>query len=165
MSTATSSRRLARVCLDARLLVRRLRLRRLRLGPNDIDTPLEVRPVINANACALDIADQAALVADGDLFRHLDIAADAAEDRRLARLDVATYFTVGADGDQAVRFENAFDIAIHQQLFAGANLALDGHGRAYYCRLLWSAHRHGGRRRRGRRAWRRHPDRFPLRGG
>src|SRR5260370_31948248 len=69
---------LAGVRLDSRLAHYRLR-GDFRLGPDDVDAPLEVRAIVDADARALDVADQTSLFPNRNFFRHDDIAADAAE--------------------------------------------------------------------------------------
>ena len=46
------------------------------LGTDDIDAALEIGAVVDADAGGLDVADETALLADGDLLGDLDVAFD-----------------------------------------------------------------------------------------
>src|ERR1019366_7401960 len=95
---------LAGVRLYPRLALHRLR-RHFRLRPHDVDAPLEIRPILDADPTAFDVADQPPLFPYRDLLRHLDIAVDAPEDRDLARLDVPPHLSVRSHRQQALRFQ------------------------------------------------------------
>src|SRR5579883_277049 len=95
----------------------------LRLRADDVDAAFEVRAVVDADAGGLDVADETALLADGDLLSDLDVAADGAIDGYLAGANVGFDLAVWADSDGALGFDGAFDVAFHHQLFAAADLA------------------------------------------
>src|SRR4051794_15689228 len=82
-------------------------------GTDDVDAAFEVGAVVDADAGRFDVADQTALFADRDLLGDFDVAFDGAEDGDLPGLDVRLHFAVGADGDRAERFEEAFHFTIH----------------------------------------------------
>src|SRR5258707_276212 len=82
------------------------------IGPQNIDAALEVGAVIDADAGALDVADQAALLADGNFAGDLYVAADTAEDHHLARFDVCPDLAVRTDGEEALRFQESLHVAI-----------------------------------------------------
>src|SRR5690349_3780989 len=105
------------------------------LGSNDVDAALEIRAVVDADAGALDVSDETPLFADRDLFGDFHVAADAAENDHFASLDVRANLAVGTYGEQALRFQRAFDIAIHQQFLPRADLAFHAHGRPNRGRL------------------------------
>ena len=81
-----------------RFVLRGLRRMHLRLRPRDVDAAFEVGAVVDADAGGLDVADEASLVADGELLQGLDIAFDRAEDHHLARPDVRAHLAVAPDG-------------------------------------------------------------------
>src|SRR5262249_5628640 len=98
------------------------------LWPHDIDTPLEVGAIIDTDAGGLDVANQASLVADGDLFAHLDIAFHRPHNHDLTRFNIGAHFAMRADRERTLRLQHTFDLAIHHQFFAAAYFAFDLHG-------------------------------------
>src|SRR3954463_16437269 len=84
----------------------------LRLGPHDIDAALEVGAIVDADAGALDVADETAFVADGNLLGDLNIAPNASENNHFASFDIGLDLAVRAHCDQALRFEHALYFAV-----------------------------------------------------
>src|SRR5262249_49706311 len=99
----------------------------LGLGADDVDAALKVGAVVDADAGALDVADEASLFANRDFSGDLHVAVDGAEDHDLAGFDVGAHLAVGSYGEQALGFHFAFDFAVDQQLFARVDVTLNTH--------------------------------------
>src|SRR5262249_27123523 len=60
-----------------------------------------------------------------DRFDAVQVAFDGAVDRDHARMNVALYDTVGADGDALRVIDRAFESALQDEVFVGAQLTLE----------------------------------------
>src|SRR5262249_21158093 len=92
----------SRRSLQHRLVLLHRPGRQLRLGPDDIDTSLKISSVVDADTRGAGIADQAALVANGDFLESVHITLDPPIDNDLAGFDVGFYFSMGPHSNQAL---------------------------------------------------------------
>src|SRR5690606_26187992 len=109
----------------------RRRLRGLRAVALHVDAAAEVRAVGNRNARRREVAVDRPCIADIDLLRCRDVAADFALDDDRLREDLGLDAAVGADGQHVLtQFDLAVDLPFDREVFTAAQFAFDDDGLA-----------------------------------
>src|SRR5690606_31082875 len=104
------------------------RLDRLRIH---LDRALEAGAVLEAHAGGRDVAAHLRALADADALGAVEVAFDEALDVHGSRVDVGPDLALRADRQAVVlQLDGAVDLALDQQVFLAAQVAVDVNGRS-----------------------------------
>src|SRR5262249_16944532 len=111
------------------------RLKRLRglvrLRFHNVDTTLEICPILDNNPGSADISNQFRILADFQFVSSFHVALNGPQRHHLARLDSGVHGAIRADSQLMFqRFHRALNLSVDEEIFLAVNLTDDFYGLA-----------------------------------